>query len=224
MPGGEAHLVLWPTRPVTLSLTVDGQPAAGASVRIVGLGPTPVSLSGTTDAHGKETYALPVAVERVVATLFDPSRWLWSGCLPVDDGEIRLDMPAIRPATLTLEMSGRMDLPPVLDRSNVLWTGSGGFITSDALHHWSETRGSQSVEREEERVLQTLQITALAPGSYGLGWSGAPEWELGARACAGSMADAEWTNLAPGGQATLSTDGTERQERRLREFRERSRR
>lgn len=224
LPGGEAHLVLWPTRPVALSLTIDGQPAAGAYVRVVGLGRAPVSLPGTTDAQGKATYALPEAVERVVATLFDPSRWLWSGCLPVHDGEIRLDLPAIRPATLALEMSARMDLPPVLDGASVLWTGSGGFITSDGLHHWSQTRGSQSVEREEERVLQTLQMTALAPGSYGIGWSGAPEWELAARACAGAVTDAEWTNLAPGGQATLSVDATERQERRLRELRDRSRR
>lgn len=223
VPGGEAHLVLWPTRPVTLSLKVDGRPAAGANVRLVGLGRAPVSLSGTTDAQGKEVYALPEAVDRVVATVFDPSRWLWSGCLKVEGDQIRLDLPGLQPGTLTLETTGRTDLPPLLNGNSVLWTGSGGFVTHGTYTHWSRTRGGeQSLEREGGRTI--LRIPALAPGSYGIGWSGAPEWELGARACAGAVADAEWTNIAPAGRATLSTDGSKQQERRLRELRERSRR
>lgn len=224
-PGGGARLVLWPVRRVTLTLTIGGQPALGAAVSLVGFGRTPGSYQATTDAQGRAVFVLPEAVERVVATLFDPSRWLWSGCASIDEGEIRLDLPALQPGTLELEIEARMDLPPILDGNTVLWTGSGGFVTHGVFNNWSRLRGGeQRLERDEERVVEVFRIPGLSPGRYGIGWSGAPEWELAARACAGGVSDAEWTTVPAGGEATLSTDSTERQRRRLRELRDSSRR
>lgn len=72
-------------------------------------------------------------------------------------------------------------------------------------------------------MYRSIEVTALlAPGSYGVGWSSAPAGELGARACTGTTTEAEWTHLAPGGQATPSIEMSPKQERRLHELRERS--
>lgn len=222
LPVAEAQLVLWPTRPVTLSLTVDGRPASGATVGLVGLGRIPVSFSLTTDGHGEAVYALPDAVDRVVATVFDPSRLLWSGCLSIEEDQIRLDLPNVQPATLTVEIEGRTDLPPILSGQHVLLTGSGGFVPYQTFLNWARMRsGDQVVERDGKRAMTTMRLPALAPGRYGITWSGMPEWELGARSCAGAVPDAEWTSVPPTGQATLSVDSSQLQERRLRELRDR---
>jgi hypothetical protein len=224
-PSGSTQLVVWPTRRVTLTLTIGGQPASSADVSLTGLGRVPGSYQATTDAQGKAVFVLPEAVERVVATLFDPSRWLWSGCASIDEGEVRLDLPALQPGTLVLETEARMDLPPILGGNTVLWTGSGGFVIHGVFNNWSRLRGGeQRLDREEGRMVQTVEIPGLAPGRYGIGWSGAPEWELAANACSGAVSDAEWTTVPEGGEATLSTDATERQRRRLRELRGSSRR
>lgn len=116
------------------------------------------------------------------AHFFDPSHWLWSGCLPIDEGEVRLDLLALQPGTLELKIEARMDLPPILDGNTVLSTGSGGFVTHGTFNNWSRLRGGeQRVERDDERVVEVFRIPGLAPGSYGIGWSGAPHgsWRRG---------------------------------------------
>jgi hypothetical protein len=132
---------------------------------------------------------------------------------------LELPLPTLPPATLSLALAGRTDLPPLLGGRQVLLTGDGGFVDYGALVHWNRLRGAgRHLEQDGDRGLEILHLPALAPGSYALTWSGAPDWELAARSCAGAFPDAGWVPLPPGGEAEIRVDAGADQARRLREL------
>lgn len=224
-PIDEVRLVVRPTRKLTIVVTAAGQPVAGATVSLAALGRIPVSLTSTSDAQGRVELEVPEDVERAVVRVVAPSRLLWSACLPIAEERLPLALPDLPMGVLSLTLSGRNDLPPILGGRMVLLTGDGGFVEYGALVHWNRKRNDERVvAQEDEHVVETITLSGLAPGSYALTWTRAPEWELAARACAGAFGELEWVTLPPGGEAALSSDSSERQAQRLRELVERAQR
>lgn len=220
LPIGEVRLVVWPTRQVTVRVTADEQPIPSANLTIDGFGRTPVSLAKNTGPDGTVTFAVPEDLQRAVITLFAPSHLLWSGCVPLEGEHLSLALPALPSGTLTVTDVGRQDLPPLLDGQTVLLTGDGGAIPLGVLLNWNRLRQAERrVEIDGDRATQVIRLPALPAGSYALAWSGAPRWELALRACTGAFPNAEWVALPPGGEAELTIDGSEQQERRFRESR-----
>lgn len=225
VPVDDVRLVVWPTRELVLQVTSMGRPVAGATVALAALGRLPVSLESRTDGRGDANFDIPEAVERAVVTVFAPSRLLWSGCLPIEGERLPLALPAPPGGTLTISLAGRNDLPTIPGGRDVLLTGDGGFVPYGVFLHWNRLRNaSHGIENDGPSVVQSLQLPALAPGGYALTWSRAPEWELAARACAGTFAELDWVTLAPGGNAHLGLDTTDQQRTQLEALKAASRR
>lgn len=216
VPAGDVRLVVWPTRELEVRVLADHEPVPGAEVSLGAFGRHPVALAATTDPGGGATFEVPESVERAVVTVFAPSRSLWSGCLALGDEPLVLALPIGGAGTLSLRLLGRNDLPPILGGRNVLLTGDGGFVDYGTLVHWNRSlQAERALETDGAEVVESLAIPALAPGRYALTWTGAPEWELAAVACAGGFSGLGWVTLSPGGEARLSLDGREAQARRL---------
>lgn len=220
LPISDLRLVVWPVRRLEGQLTIGGQPVAGASVRLYGIGRVPAEVRATTDAQGTFGFDVPEALDRAVVTVNAVSRLLWSGCLPIDGDRLSLALSASPQTSLSLTLTGRNDLPPAVHGRAILLTGDGGFVNYDTLFHWNRQRNAaREIEEagDGQRGHITLRLPGLAATSYAITWTPAPDWVIAAQACAGGFAQLDWVTLAPGGQAPLLLDVAAIQERALEE-------